>query len=331
MFKLIKIIFLGLAVVILMPVTVFAHIGYVVPEQELSQNTGFDFDFLFSVLHDPLNVGLILGTIFAVAMIYFVLKRSSLFMNRLVFLRNRTVSYLELTPWMMRLSLGIALIGAGTSQVLISPIIIHTAAFSFVQILLGFLLLAGFLLTPAIIFTILLFLMALAQNFYLLGNLDFLALAASLLILANPKPGLDDLLGIPPFSWLQSLKSLVPLILRIGIGGAMMFLAIYEKFLNPHFSQLVVDNYHLTSIIPVSPAMWVLSAGLIEFLVGLLLIIGLRTRLVAAIAFCVLTLSFFYFHETVFSHITLFGTLSVIFVTGGGKVSIDGWYSKNKL
>lgn len=321
--KVFKIIFWGLLGIIFAPPLAFAHVGYVIPEQEMSRKAGADFDFLFSVFRDPLNIGLIAGTILAVAVIYFALKRSSLFMNRVALLQNKTLSYFELTPWMMRLILGIALIGAGTSQALISPLTTHISLFSFIQILLGFLLLTGFFLTPAVLFSALLFLMALAQNFYLIGNLDFFALATSLLILANPKPGLDDLLGIPLFSRLQFLKSWVPFILRIGIGGAMMFLAIYEKFLNPHFSQLVVDNYHLTSIIPVSPAMWVLSAGLIEFLVGLLLIIGLHTRLIAAIAFCVLALSFFYFHEAVFSHITLFGTLSVIFVMGGGKLSVD--------
>jgi len=103
----------------------------------------------------------------------------------------------------------------------------------------------------------------------------------------------------------------------------MMFLVLYEKFLNPHWSRLVVENYHLTSIIPVSPAMWVLSAGLIEFMIGFMLFIGLKTRIVAAITFFVLSLSFFYFNEAVYSHITFFITLSIIFITGGGKFSID--------
>ena len=324
-----KIISWALASMALAPLTVFAHVGYVVPEHAIRQKSGVDLDFLFSALRDPLNVGLIIGTIFAIAAIYFALKRSSLFMDRIAFLQNRIGSYLELTPWMMRLSLGIALIGAGTSHALISPALADAPLFSFAQILLGFLLLAGFLLTPAVLLTILLFLVAIIQNFYLIGNLDFFALAISLLILANPKPGLDDFLGIPQNQWLQSLKNWVPPILRIGIGGAMMFLALYEKFLNPHLSRLVVEDYSLISVIPVSSAMWVLSAGLIEFLVGFLLAIGFHTRLVAAIAFLVLTLSFFYFHEAVYSHITLFGILSILFVTGGGKASIDAIYGKS--
>jgi uncharacterized membrane protein YphA (DoxX/SURF4 family) len=105
----------------------------------------------------------------------------------------------------------------------------------------------------------------------------------------------------------------------------MMFLAVYEKFLNPHLSEIVVYNYHLTSIIPVISEMWVLSAGIIEFLVGLFLFLGFKTRLTSAIAFIVFSLSFFYFGEEVYSHVTLFSVLSVLFVTGGVKLSIDNF------
>ncbi|OGZ57651.1 MAG: hypothetical protein A2827_01240 [Candidatus Spechtbacteria bacterium RIFCSPHIGHO2_01_FULL_43_30] len=250
-------------------------------------------------------------------------------MKNVAVVRARTKSYFELTSWMMRLGLGIALIGAGTRSALISPILSDFPQFSFIQILLGFLLLSGFLLTPATLLVIFLFLFAILKNFYLFGNADFLALAIALLITANPKPGLDDLLGLPFFSPLKSFKEWVPLVLRVGIGGAMIFLAVYEKFLNPHLSQLVVENYQLTSIIPVSTGMWVLSAGLIEFAVGLVLLIGFQTRLAAVIAFSVLSLSFFYFHEAVYSHVTLFTILSILFVTGGGKLSVDKFVDKH--
>ena len=69
--------------------------------------------------------------------------------------------------------------------------------------------------------------------------------------------------------------------------------------------------------------MWVLSTGIIEFIIGLTLVLGAYTRLASAIAFAVLSLSFFYFGEDVASHITLFGILSVLFITQGGKVSVD--------
>lgn len=301
----------------------FAHVGYVVPEYERERFAGIDFDFLLRALKNPFNVLLVFLTIVLVLLIYFLLKRSKFFMIYVARIEEKAESYYELISWMLRLGLGIAFIGAGVEKVLISPLLPISSPFPSLEILLGFLFLLGFLLTPTIFISIILFLFALSKNFYLLGNLEILASLIALLILSQPKPGLDDLLGIPSFSFLKSFKDFTPLILRIGIGGAMMFLAVYEKFLNPHLSEIVVRNYHLTSIIPVSPEMWVFSAGIIEFLVGLFLFLGFKTRLTSTIAFIVLSLSFFYFGEEVYSHVTLFSVLSVLFVTGGGKLSID--------
>jgi len=89
-----------------------------------------------------------------------------------------------------------------------------------------------------------------------------------------------------------------------------------------------VRNYDLTSIIPVSAPMWVLSAGLIELAIGLFLLIGFHTRLLAVITFLVLSLSFFYFREEVYSHITLFTVLYILFITGGGRISVDDFFKK---
>ena len=85
----------------------------------------------------------------------------------------------------------------------------------------------------------------------------------------------------------------------------------------------------MTAAVPVSAAMWVLSAGMIELAVGLLLILGWRPRLVSAIAFLFLTASFFFFKESVYSHITLFGSLSVIYASGG-KVLVEPKKIKRK-
>ena len=76
--------------------------------------------------------------------------------------------------------------------------------------------------------------------------------------------------------------------------------------------------------------MWVLGAGLVELLVGFFLVIGFYTRLVAVIAFLVLSLSFFFFKEAVFSHVTLFGILSLILINGAGYLSIDSWINRLK-
>jgi uncharacterized membrane protein YphA (DoxX/SURF4 family) len=118
------------------------------------------------------------------------------------------------------------------------------------------------------------------------------------------------------------------LILRLGVGVCFVSLAFYEKLLNPHWSEYVVHLYDLEIIVPVSPALWVLGVGLTELLLGIFLILGFQTRVVAAVSFIVFSLSFFYFKEEVYSHITFFGALSILFVTGAGRASIDAGFRK---
>ena len=129
----------------------------------------------------------------------------------------------------------------------------------------------------------------------------------------------------------EKLGKLYVPILSISIGLALTFLEVYEKILNPHASELVVAKYNLTSAIAVSPEMWVFSVGVIELVVGLFLLIGFKTRLTSAIAFAVLVVTFFYFKEDIFSHVTLFGSLSVLFITGGGIWSIDKYLEKRNI
>ena len=300
-----------------------AHVGYVLTDEEFTQNAGFNLQYLITPFYNPFYLFLMIITVILVAILYYLATHISFILKETAFIKKEAESYKNLVGWMLRLSLGIALIGAGTTGSFVSPILETQGFLSFLQTLIGFLLMTGLLLSPATILIIPLYLYGLYLNPYLLGNLDFFAATIALLIVADGHPGVDDLIGIPFWSPLTKLKEFAPLVLRIGIGTAMMFLALYEKLLNPETAALVAEMYSLNKVIPVSVAMWVVSAGLIEFAVGLLLALGLRTRLTAAIAVAVLSMSFFYFNEEVFSHITLFGVLSVLFVTGGGKLSLD--------
>lgn len=302
----------------------YAHVGYVLTKPEFTSSAGTDFTYLFSPLGQPSNLALFIVTPILTLLLYLFLPKIPFVSKKLTYITTRTLSYHDLIPWMLRLTLGIALLGAGTSQSLISPLLPSTSPFlSSLEILTGFLLMAGFLTPIAALIAIPLFLYGYFQNSYLTGNLDFLAAALALLILADAKPGVDDLFGIDFPGLFAKFKAYLPLTLRLGIGTAMIYLAVYEKLLNPHASALVADKFGLVNVIPVSAAMWTLSAALIEALIGFLLLIGFRTRLSSAIATLVIALSFFYFKEDVTSHVTLFGVLSVLFVTGSGRVSLD--------
>lgn len=308
-----------------------AHVRYLMDEETAEEFSGTNFEFLLNAIRDPKNIALMLWTIAFAVVVIVAFSRIKFLKKKVKSITDKADSYLVFTPWMLRLSLGIALIGSGTAFNLISPALYGYDAFSTIQILLGFLIMAGLFVIPATIIAIGVFAYALFQDFYILGNLDFLAVAVALLVLDNERPGLDDLLDMPKISPFSRFKKYVPLILRFGIGGAMIFLALYEKIFNPNLSELIVIGFDLQSIVPVSVEMWVLSTGIIELLIGLALLLGLFTRITSSIAFVVLSLSFFYFGEDVSSHITLFGILSVLFVTGGGKLSLDDYIKRKDL
>ncbi|MCA9353433.1 DoxX family protein [Candidatus Nomurabacteria bacterium] len=307
---------------ILLPKITSAHVGYVVPEGTLEVTKGNDFGFLFSALHNPTNLLMMLITILVVLVLYFAAHKSYFVGQKIDEMKKRIHSYGEFIPWILRLSLGIALMGAGAKGALISPLASAGETIAVIELFVGFFLLAGFMLLPMTIVACALFFSAIFQDFYIFGNIEFLAAAICLLILENPRPGIDDIIGLRRLSF-QHLKPYISFILRVGIGSALIYLALFEKLLNPHFSETVVNLYNLQGVIDVSSAMWILSVAVIELVVGLFLLIGFQTRLTATIAFFVITTTFFYFKEDVYSHITLFGVLSVLFITGGGRYSVD--------
>jgi uncharacterized membrane protein YphA (DoxX/SURF4 family) len=300
-----------------------SHIRYLVPKDEVSTFSGRDATFLFEPLTQPGNILLIIGIILILAILYFLAFHVRIFKKEIEVINERSDGYGIFIPWILRLSLGLMLIGSGINETLISPVLNDFPQFGQLQILLGFFLLAGFLVLPSTATVLALYIVGLFSDAYIVGNLDVAVIAVALLFCTTTRPGLDDIFGIPNFKILTDLKKYTPLVLRIGIGIAMIFLALYEKLLNPHLSEVIVNRFDLQSVLPVSPEMWVLSAGIIELLIGVALLIGFRTRLVASVAFVVLGLSFFYFGESVTSHVTLFGILSALFITRGGTWSVD--------
>ena len=308
-----------------------AHVEYVLTKDEALQSSGMDVPFLLEPLLTPANMSLMLLTAFLVVFGITAAARNGAFKKFLRGFRSRAKASEEFLPLIARLSLGSALIGAGATGVLISPVLVgFEGVVAVLELVTGFCLVAGFLTGPAASMSLIFFGAALARDSYLVGNLDFLALALAFFVLGSSRPGVDDLLGVKFLSPIKKLQPYVPLILRLGVGVSMIFLAIYEKFLNPHTAALVVERYHLTDLVSVSASMWVLSAGVIELVVGLMLMCGWRTRFASMLALAVLTSTFFFFQEPVFAHVTLFGILSMILITGGGAVSLDAYVASKR-
>jgi len=320
--------FLGL---LQFPMNAFAHVRYIATDAEQAAFSATDFALLLSPLQEPKYIVMIIATLIIVISAYWFCDHNKYIHRWTEHMAMIGDSYKQFIPWITRLSLGIILIGGATNGFLISPVLDTPFAWlNVIQLVIGFFLMAGFMTGLSAIIALALFIYALTFDPYLIGSFDILALILSLFVLDSRRPGVDDIVGIPDFLHIKKLRSYLPTILRMGIGIGMAYLAIVEKILTPQLAALVAENTGLVDVIPVSAMMWAFSAGIIELIVGLMLIVGFKTRLAAVAALLILSMSFFYFGEDVVSHVTLFGTLSAVFILGVGKFGIDKPHPTNQ-
>ncbi len=304
-----------------------AHVSYVVDPQKLKDLAGYDWDFLLSPLRNPVYLTLIVVTVVVTVALFVVFERVRSLRDGCRRVHNRLLTYDEFVPLILRTALGIALIVAGSKGAIYLPNV-PGPQISTLEVVLGFCLLAGFSIRVCALGAVAVFCYGLTRSGYLLGTLE--SLAAGLIVAAHggAAPSTDDLLQFDPLGrpldglW-KRIRDNTGTILRLALGSTMIWLAVTEKAMNPRVCEAVVIDFQLESVIPVSSAMWVFTVGVIEFAVGLVLVLGLFTRTWSIVAFLVLTLSFFYFKEEVAGHVTFFGALIVLMIKGGGACSID--------
>jgi uncharacterized membrane protein YphA (DoxX/SURF4 family) len=249
---------------------------------------------------------------------------------------DRAWSYREFVPWMLRLSFGLVLIGAGLTRVLFAPDVQVPGWPYALLTALGFLLLLGFAVRPAALLGLAAYLIAIVLDARLLGMFEVAGGLAALALLGPGRPSLDDLLraafpsapgGVAATRapGRERYEDLVPLLVRLGLGGSMLASGIGDKLLIYEQGLEVVPKYQLTSIVPVDPGLWVLGAAVAEAGLGIVILLGLATRLGAILAFGFLTLALFVIpDDPVVAHVGLFGSCSILVVLGAGSWSLEG-------
>ncbi|WP_372912851.1 DoxX family protein, partial [Salinigranum sp.] len=135
--------------------------------------------------------------------------------------------------------------------------------------------------------------------------------------------------AVPFVERVDGFRQYVPVVLRAGMGVAFVYLGVVQKLANPGDSLAVVAKYDLTAVVPVDPALWVVGAGLVEAAVGVALLAGLFTRFFSGVAFLLLTTTLFGLpDDPVVAHISVFGLVSALLVTGAGPFSFDAWAAR---
>lgn len=321
-----------------------AHVDYVTDPPAAA---GRAIEFVRGVLSDPFNLALVAGGALLVVagLTAWLLWRPRI--PDVAALRGALAGYREYVPWMLRLSLGLPLVGAGFAGYLFSPAV--PAEARLFQVTVGFLLLFGLATRLVAAVGLAAYLVALALEPGLVLAFEYLPGFLAVILVGSGRPSADHMLSqvattegtaygrIDPIHELAErfregiapYRAFVPTVLRVGLGIAFVYLGLSEKLAQPERALLVVEKYDLTAVVPVDPGLWVLGAGLTEMGVGLLLIAGYLTRATAATAFLMLVLTLFGLpDDPVLAHVTLFGMLSAVFTLGAGPLSVDAWLSR---
>jgi len=307
------------------------HVGYVTDEEASPDPIGF----LLDALADPvILVVLIGGALVTVALLLAWARLRPLEQERQRFVR-RAQDYRPYVPWMLRLAVGLVVIGAGVGRALFVPNVPLEGWPYLVLTALGFLLLLGFAVRPVALLGLAAYLVALVLDPRLIAIFDVAGGLAAIAVVGPGAPSLDDLLravfprapGREPATGTVSearYDDLVPLVVRLGLGGALAASGIVDKLLIYEQALAAVDKYGLTAVVPVSPELWVVGAAAVETALGLAILFGVLTRFCAVLGFVVLTLAVFALpDDPVIAHVGLFGLSSVLVVLGGGRWSID--------
>ena len=307
------------------------HVDYVTEPESSSDPIGF----LLDTLAQPGSLLiLIAGGLVVVAALAAWARWRPLEPARRRFI-ERTDTYHEYLPWIIRLSVGLVLIGSGLSRALLLPNLEADALPALVLMATGFLLLLGLAVRPAALVALVLYLVNLVLHPEAVMMLDVAGGLAVAAILGLGRPSVDDLLraafprGPGAKAATQNLAAgryddVVPLLVRLGLGGAFAASGIVDKLLIHEQALAAVEKYGLTSVVPVSAEMWVVGAFLVETALGLAILFGVLTRFCAVLAFAVLTQTLFALpDDPVIAHVGLFGLSSVLVILGGGRWSLD--------
>lgn len=317
---------------------VAGHVKYVVD----GAPTVRALQFLVDVLEHPVNAVLLVGGGLSVVAAMAAYLQYGPARADVRALRATLEDYHEFLPWMLRLAVGLPLVGAGFAGYFFSPAVI--APTRIFQVAVGFLLLFGLATRAVALVGLLAYLTGLVLEPNLVLASEYVGGFLGILLLGAGRPSADHLLQRvaaaegsvygrfdPLHPIVERFNDVVgpyeryaPTAIRLGVGFNFALLGFWEKLANPGWALEVVEKYDLTGVVPVDAGMWVVGAGLTEFAVGVFLFVGLFTRATSAVAFVVLTTTLFGLpDDPVLAHITLFGLSSALFVTGAGPISID--------
>lgn len=343
----------GVLAVVLATGQAAAHVEYTAENPEHADPVAF----FVNVVSDPFNAALLLGGALVVVLAAAVYLHVLPLRRDVAVFREAVAEYDDLLPWLLRLSFGLPLVGAGFAGYFVSPAVTPSgtglvAISRLFQIALGFALLFGLATRVAAFVGLLVYLgVALVEPQILLA-MEYVPGFLAIALLGSGRPSADRVLEtvasaegtvygkLDPIHRITGsfrrrvapYHEYVPTVIRVGLGVNFVYLGLVEKLLSPGTAVSVVDKYDLTAVVPVDAGLWVVGAGVTEIALGIALVLGAFTRASSLVALLMFTLTLFALpDDPVLAHVSLFGLASALIVTGPGPFSLDrrlvAWFS----
>lgn len=317
-----------------------AHVDYVVDDG--SATIGEAIRFVVATVSSPLNAVLLAaGAIGAVGLLTgWIVRRP--FRRDIAEFRAAMREYTDLVPWLLRISIGLPLVGAGFAGYYFSPSV--SIEMRLLQVGIGFLLLFGLATRTVAAIGLVAYFVGLTVDSDILLASEFVGGFLAIALVGSGRPSADNVLQriagadgtiygrIDPVHriavWFQSLtgpyRAYLPTLLRVSLGFNFVYLGLVQKLMSPQSALAVVERYNLTAVVPVPPELWVVGAGLTEMAVGVALLLGFFTRGTALLAFLLFTTTLFGLpDDPVLAHLSLYGLVSVLLITGSGPLAVD--------
>jgi uncharacterized membrane protein YphA (DoxX/SURF4 family) len=133
---------------------------------------------------------------------------------------------------------------------------------------------------------------------------------------------------------LVRLKPYAFTFLRIAFGITLLYSAFYAKILHNQLALAVATEplaghaHSLAYYFGFEPHFLVLGAAIIELVLATFFILGLEIRFASVFVLFWLSLSLFYFGESVWPHLVLIGLPIAFFMYGRDRYSLEGYFRK---
>jgi len=332
-------------VALLAPAIASAHEVYVLTPAQIAADTSEPaFDMIQVALGDMGNfvfwgfiTFLVISTVFCIS----IFRKFELTLDPLF---DRMKRY---APAICRVTVGVGLIAGAYYQATYSPELPYASVFGSLSPLVsalvglcGLLIITGFYVRPAALIALFFYCVALYFNgAYMLTYTNYLG-EFILLIAMGAQNGHHARGSLGQF-WRRAERAFAAYefaVLRVAFGISLLYAALFAKIIHNNLALQVAElplaghAFGVAHYLGFEPHFLVLGAALIELIISVFFIFGIEIRWTSLFLLFWLSLSLWWFGESVWPHIILIGIPIAFFFHGYDRFSAEGrFFKKHRL